>query len=142
MSVDASTIEIAEHVDRVRDVRMAYRECGHPPSSREVAEHAPLTRGYYEHYPGTWDELLAAAGVPTPDEVIVECLRELLDERPPWQDFIRIRAPDVAEATGLTAARVGVAIQRIVDEGSDVDAPADIEFERAEPARAWEVREA
>ena len=64
------------------------------------------------------------------------------DERPPWQDFVRVRAPDVAEATGLTAARVGVAIQRIVDEESDVDAPADIEFERAEPARAWEVREA
>jgi len=129
-----------DDADRIADVQAAHEALGHPPSAKEVADRNPRPRTHYERYPGTWDETLEAAGVPTPAAIVLEELHERLDDRPPWQGFVSVRVADLAAATGLTCVRVGQTLYRLSDGDSKLDGPAGMGFVKR--PRAWEVHDA
>jgi hypothetical protein len=123
-----------------RAIRAAHRKHGRPPSCREAE--AERTNEAQIKYQGAWADMLDGAGVPTRESVVARDINEQLAERHPWQDFIEVDAPGMAERTGISATTTGNALGKLSDGERTPDASEAFTIERRETSRRtkWRVR--
>lgn len=136
-TIDAAH-EIARAIRRARDTH------GRPPAIEEAAEHTTHDCDWPALTAGQWDSKLRAAGVRSHDEFVADALRRMLDARYPWQDFITVRAKDVAEEIDLSAVVIGRKIHEICRDERAPDAAESLvieEIRRNNRHSTWKVGE-
>ena len=96
-------------------ITAAYEKLGRPPTARQAAEESARDHNWFHPNGETWDDVLRDAGVPSYVDVVAEAIRDRFENRYPWQEFVVVRAGELADDLPLSAPHIGQKIGQLAD---------------------------
>lgn len=110
-----STDERLSTATRNECIADAFDAHGRPPTARQAAEHSERDHNWFHPDGKDWDAVLREAGVPNYADVVAEAIRERYAGRYPWQEFIIVRAGELADDIHLGPSHTGQKIGQLAD---------------------------
>ena len=110
-----STDQKLNSATRNQCITAAYEALGRPPTARQAAEHSERDHNWFHPDGQDWDDVLREANVPSYVDVVAEAIRDRFDNRYPWQEFVIVRAGELAEDIHLGPSHTGQKIAQLAD---------------------------